>query len=240
MSDDTGLGQQGGCFPTLGAGPRRVVRWRGWRKIAIGILAVILVLGVIDVAATVYEGAALRSKLAALKAAGVPISWKEVVPKPVPDAENAAKLYLQAVALIKQRDEANKKTTPAGAERVERYDSKDWKDPARMAVVARYVAEDADALAVVREATARPYCWFDLDWSSPPQTLFPHLARMRDLVRFVGSAAVVASMQGRQGEALDDLRMMFVMGRHVSPEPTLIDRLYASRWTPLRRVRWRW
>jgi hypothetical protein len=87
-----------------------------------------------------------------------------------------------------------------------------------MAVVAKYVAEDADALALVKEAAARPQCWFNLDWSNPPATIFPHLAKIRNLARFVGSAAVVASMQGDMAEALDDLRVGFTMSRHVCPD----------------------
>jgi hypothetical protein len=143
------------------------------------------------------------------------VSWKEVIPRPVPDAENGAKLYLQAADIIKAR-EANR---GAG------YDSKDWRDAAKMAVVAKYVAEDADALALMKEAAGRPYAWFNLNWSDPPATLFPHLAKMRNLARFVGSAAIVASERGDQAEALDDLRVGFTMSRHVCPEPTLIDQL---------------
>jgi hypothetical protein len=179
----------------------------------------IVVLGVINVVATVYEGGKVKAKLAELKAQGVAVSWKEVIPRPVPDAENGAKLYLQAADIIKAR-EANR---GAG------YDSKDWRDAAKMAVVAKYVAEDADALALMKEAAGRPYAWFNLNWSDPPATLFPHLAKMRNLARFVGSAAIVASERGDQAEALDDLRVGFTMSRHVCPEPTLIDQL-VRRW----------
>jgi hypothetical protein len=189
---------------------------------------VILVVGLLNVVGTVYEGAKVRAKLADLKAKGVAVSWTELIPKAVPAEENAAPLYLKAADMIKARDEAAKKTAQAdGQKRVERYgyDSKDWSDPARMAVVGRFVQEDADALDLIKEAAARPSCWFNLNWSDPISTLFPHLAKMRNLARFVGSAAIVASAQGNQGEALGLLRLGFVIPRHLSPEPTLIDQL---------------
>jgi hypothetical protein len=175
-------------------------------------LVVIVALGVIDVVPPTAQGGEA--------------SWKDLIPKPVPDAENAAPLYLQAAGLIKAVDEALATATPPGGEpRVERYDTSDWHNPARMAVVAKYVAEDADVMALVKEAAARPQCWFSLDWSDPPTMKVPHLAKMRNLARFVGCSAVVAGMQGKQAEALDDLRVGFVMSRHVCPEPTLIDQL---------------
>ena len=71
--------------------------WRLTRSLLPG-LALALLLSYVVV--NVNAGKALQSELAQIREKGEPLSLREAAPPPVPDAENAALIYLQAFARL--------------------------------------------------------------------------------------------------------------------------------------------
>lgn len=154
----------------------------------------------------------VADRIAALKAAGEPVTPAEVAPAPVPDDDNAALCYLDAVAAL----------TPGGDDI---YAALDTSDPATVQRTRGQVARDAEALEWVREASAKERCRFDLDYSAGLAIMLPHLAQMRSLARFLRCAAVASALDGNPAEAAEHLRMGFVLARHVTQDPILIGLL---------------
>jgi hypothetical protein len=217
----------GDLFPTFGRSADafgRFMRSRGMRWFALCVVGGFLFLAGLHGAAVLYEKAKVNAKVAELKAEGQPVVWTELVPKAVPEDQNAWALYSKAADLIRAH-QGVPATTPFY--RLTRYSVMDWRDPARMAAVTRLVAEDMDALALVKAAAGRPQCWFEEDWSDPVSMEMPHTSAARELARLAGSGAIVASAQGDQGEAVDRLRAGFALSRYVSSEPCTIDELTA-------------
>jgi hypothetical protein len=162
-----------------------------------------------------YQGK-VDAKLRQLKAAGLPTRGVDLQPPPVPVEENAAPLYIKAADMVEPQGGGGLKPPDA-------YNAKGPPTRADLEALAEFVGHFPKASDLVREATARPKCRFDTDWSDPPNALFPHLARLRAVGRFTGAEATVEAYRGRQAAAVDRLRMGFVATRHLSSEACLID-----------------
>ncbi len=195
------------------------------------VLLILIALAATDGLLAARYGDQVQQKLRQLRAAGKPLTGTELAPPPVPDAENAAPLYLKAADIVEPHD-----GQPAGgsapgstsASRVVGYSEADWDSPTEMATLARLVREDRAAMDLARQATARPKCRFDVQWQSLSTAIFPHGRKVRLLTRFESAAAAVASHQGNQAEALDRLRMGFVASRRASEDPVLTMLLLAN------------
>ncbi|MBM3473682.1 MAG: hypothetical protein FJX75_10480 [Armatimonadetes bacterium] len=179
------------------------------------LIAALLALLISYIGVCRYYEAKVDAKLQQLKAAGLPTCGADLQPPPVPEAENAAPLYIKAANSVEPKGGGAIKPPDA-------YNAKGLPTRADLEALAEFVGQFGEAAALVREATERPKCRFDTDWSDPPAALFPHLARMRVVARFTRAEATVESYQGEQAAAVDRLRMGFVAGRHVSGEACLI------------------
>jgi len=208
-----------------------VLRWRRWRTIACVILAIVVVLGVVDGAATLYYGARVKAKLEALRAAGKPLLCRDIAPKPVPAEDNAAPLYVAADEIIRTHNPGRTNGSSPTDQPAEvppeevGYSRYNWNDPQDLALLAKYLREDQRALALLKDATSRPAAVFEVDWNQGIETLLPHYAKLRRLDRFLAVSAIVAAHQGNQTEAMDRVRMGFVVSRHASSDPVLIGQL---------------
>jgi hypothetical protein len=192
---------------------RSCLRGCGWALI---VAVFVLVLSYIGVCRH-YQGK-VDAKLRQLKAAGLPIGGTDLQPPPVPEAQNAAPLYLEAADLVEPKSGAALKPPDA-------YNAKGPPTPDDVKAIAEFVGHFDDALELIHEATNRPQCQFAVDWSDPPAALFPHLARMRAVARFLRAEAMVASHRGDEAEALERVRMGFVASRQLSGEAVLITAL---------------
>jgi len=230
MSDTERSGKRSwlaSSFPTFIG----IARWRVWRVGATIVLLLLLLTAILSVAGNVYYGGKLRGELRALKEAGRPVTWADPPWPSVPEAENAAPLY-EAAARVVWAHRAGTRTSlrvRAGAAPDSRhpfgYDDQAWDDPQVIACLAELVNQDERALALTRQATRRPLYRSATANSDPIAAEFPQLKDARSLAAFLGSAAVVASHEGHQAEALERLRMGYVLGRHLSREASLISEL---------------
>lgn len=112
---------------------------------------------------------------------------------PLPDRENAAKLYEEAGRLIWRRPAP---TTPEG-------------EPSAQpeAVLEELRRNTGQAVALVRKARALPRANWGVKLDSPTVgTMLPWLSPQRDLSRALNSAALDSHAQGDDGEAVERLR----------------------------------
>jgi hypothetical protein len=167
-----------------------------------------------------YGKAQVEVKLAALRKEGVALKAEDLAPKPVPEAENAALLYVKAGDLLEGRTKSHRDSQAS----VEYYRPRDLNDPAK---AARYIEANADVLAMVRKAADMPHCVFSVDWRDPLAAVTPYAWRMSRLSRLVALRACQASRAGDQSEALDLLRVGFVMARRMNEHSQLTDQIVA-------------
>lgn len=151
-------------------------------------------------------------RLAALKAAGEPVTLAEAAPAPVPDDDNAALYWLDGCAAL----------VPGGDDL---YAGLDVDDPVVLGLVRSQVARDSEALAYALEAATRDRCRFPLEYEKGLAMMLPHLSQVRQMARFLRCAALASALDGDPAEAAERLRLGFVLARHVTQDPILIGLL---------------
>jgi hypothetical protein len=139
-----------------------------------------------------------------------------VVPPPIPDADNAARLY----ELATQQYQA---ATVAADKDVD-YSQLDLRSPE----VAEYLQRQQKALEIVRRAADMPGCRFERDYSKLGRDdlvseLVPQLGRFRADARLLALAAKAEATNGSTDLALADCRRIYAIGAHAGSPPTLIS-----------------
>ncbi|MBM3472579.1 MAG: hypothetical protein FJX75_04805, partial [Armatimonadetes bacterium] len=188
MSDAGSAGRSSGWFPTF----RRLLRWRIWRVwriVAYGLLALLLLGGLLNLVGNLYYGHRVKAEIRALKAAGHPVTPADITPPPVSEAENAAPLYKAAAQIVKPHQEGASGTGP-NATYPFGYRDREWNDPKVLACLAQLVKEDRAALDLVRQASAKPGYRSETDYSDPAIAEFPQFNEAAALAYFLASAAV--------------------------------------------------
>ncbi len=136
------------------------------------------------------------------------------LPPVISEDQNAAPLYGEAFALLKEYPGTEVHNPPVG-------DNDDF-DPNESATIA-YLKRHAPTIALLRKAAAMPACRFETDLRTP--AMFPS----DDNFNEVRSAANLLNLHARQAvahdqtaEAMADVQAVFGMSRHVMGQPTII------------------
>ena len=171
-------------------------------------------------------GRELQQELGKLRAEGAPLTMPEAAPRPVPDDQNAAVLYMK---VFQVSFDATQPAPPTGLNRFEvpsGYKSGDWASAEPMRPV--LAAPDCQAaLRTVREASLRPSSVFPIHWDQGPDAVFPHMAQFRQAARLCAAQAMLCAKDGNLPQALDWLGVCYRMANHAAQEPTLISQLVA-------------
>ncbi len=203
-------------------------------------------------AARIWWGAhadrVLREQIDIIRARGEPLAWKDLAPPPIPDADNAAELYKQAVAipLLKRKDERSIEAVlsgrpvrlPAGmtaeqARDLRRLESMiepmlthdDFRRQHRKDLE-EILALSRDALALCRAARGRKGSDWKIDFTGPAlEVKLPQLGAYRKLTRLLCLAAAAAHDAGDDPEAVEALRDALAMGRSLDATPLLLAHL---------------
>jgi hypothetical protein len=177
-------------------------------------------------------GRELQQELGKLRAEGVPLTMPEAAPKPVPDDQNAAVLYMKVFQVSfdtpQPTDQSSSKTGLNRFEVPSGYKPGD--SASAFAELMRPVLTTPDcqaALRAVREASLRPSSVFPVRWDLGPDTLFPHMAQFRQAARLCAAQAMLSAKDSNLNQALDWLGVCYRMANHASQEPTLIGQLVA-------------
>ncbi len=168
----------------------------------------------------------LERELASLRADGYPLTLAEIKPKPVPEAMNAANVYMPLFDVNFDPLKGSPGNAPESGLRRFKVDKTDLPD----VLAAQSIIESPEAqtaLATLKHASSMPFCVFPLRWDDTYNALFPHLAQFRQATRMVCAQAVLLSHQGRRADALDWLGVGLRMADQVAQEPTLIAQLVA-------------
>jgi len=225
--------EQGGAFPTFCALPRNLWRafcwlWRKTWRFILGLLALLIV------AHTIFNfiaGRRLEAELQKIRASGAPLTLTEAAPPQMPDAENAALLYLEAFKEMKAPPYApeavgGKAPPESELEPVYEFIAPSPRKPRpSLAEVAAIIDRHEKGFRLLEQASRRPACRFPVNWEAGAAALFPHLAAMRAATRFLVAKALVDAKRGRSAEAMKDLAIIIRMTNHISADPTLIAAL---------------
>jgi len=166
----------------------------------------------------------LKWRLSRLHAAGVPRTWAEVIPPPIPDRDNAAIIYAQAFKqlYLTSDDREALKSFLNTRQPVSR--------DALQAPVQLVLARNGAALGLAKQGGARPGCRWSVDWSDPPPlVLLTYLGEVRTCVRLLAADAIMAARERNAGRALESLRAAIVMSARATANPTLQPLLSGAR-----------
>lgn len=162
-------------------------------------------------------------QLKAIRAAELPASPVELERwyARVPDSSNAAIPLVKAFELLKTFPDARSNRI-AKIRLPER--GKKW-SPEEQDLVAEYVAMNAEALALAREAVQRPQCRYPIALSYGLMTDTPHLAGLKELTRIASYRAFLSAEQGRAPDWTQDIRLILQLACTLEKEPLLISQL---------------
>ncbi len=195
----------------------RWVKWRWLRAVIKVSLCFLLVLVLVYVLMALYFGVRLRATLNSMRANGQPLTMQEVCERYAgPPKENAAPLYLDALAQVK--DPTSYNNIPASGQEGD------------LSKVREALEGDAEALRLLLAASTRPRCQFNVD-GDPGMARLKRFSNMRSLARMFGCAIVVAAEDEQIEEAYRRVLAGLKLAEHVAMDPVLISQLvsYAIR-----------
>jgi len=166
----------------------------------------------------------LRWRLDKLHAAGIPTTWAEVAPPPVPEKDNAAIIYQQAFKRLES--ERGPRRGISDGECLRNFIADD-PPGARSRVFPRIqqiLSHNQAALRLIKQAAARPRCRFPLRWDQMPAAMeFRHLGPLRTCSRLLMADALVAARQGDAARVTEACTAVIRLSRHTISEPTTIS-----------------
>ncbi len=217
-------------FPTFRRARRRLGGCGRWLLSAL--LVLVVVLGVPWTILNIKYGREVEKELAALRAAGKPLTLVEATARSVPEGDNAAPLYQEVFDV-----NWNPKGGPNATSGLGEITGEQLKD------IADYLKQEAPTpqfrsavlhgpplepvVEKLRQASLRPHAVFPVNWQDGPGALFPHLSKFREASRLVAFWAQCEAVEGRGDEALDTLGIGVRMAGHAAEDPTLINQLVA-------------
>ena len=218
-------------FPTFIAIGRWLVRIAP--KVGLGLLVLFVLLAIPWTYFNIRWGRELETKLAALKAQGMPLTMAEAAPKDVPDAQNAAVLYQEVFGARWPPAEYSTGREIGGLSRDEEevlagYREAPTAELARRAGNLLSRPQVQDDLRILRRASQRPHCVFPINWQDGAGALFPHLAKFRGASRIIAAHALILAKDGHLEEALDWCQVALRMSEHAASEPTIIAQLVCT------------
>lgn len=170
-------------------------RFRTLKRVGLALLAGVVALAVVHVWWGCEARRRLDAAIAMYRARGEPVTLEDfrAAFPPLPDHENAAKLYEEAARIVTRTP---KSVSPKGDTPAEPAEALD-----------ELRATTAEAVALVRKARALPRADWGVKLESPTiGTMLPWLSPQRDLSRALNSAALDSHAQGDEGEAIERLR----------------------------------
>lgn len=139
------------------------------------------------------------------------------LPPAVPDLQNAAPLYHQAIAAL----DADAMLTEEGSPLTSAA-TIDMASPPVVDLLARH----ATTLDLIRRGADRDTCRFQRDWTRPAfNMLLPELQSLRTVARLLVLEARREAADGNTEDALRDVGRIHAIGRHTASEPILISNL---------------
>jgi cbb3-type cytochrome oxidase subunit 3 len=196
----------------------------GITLILIGVWVVVLRLRQRKAAAYASLAKTLPDALATAQKADFPLVPADLRPTvPIPDAENAAPLYLRLVEISKERS-----TEEAEAEnQLLRVFLQSSERPEALRQEMKIVLRRADSfLSLAEQAAELPSCDFARPWEKGSDVeLVSEYRAMRNAARLLAARAIVHKDDNQPERALQDIRTAVRIGRHASSDPVVLSLL---------------
>jgi len=164
----------------------------------------------------------LQSELQKIKAAGQPLTVREVLGKELPDSRNATILYQEAFSKL-SISKADQQTLMDLFAYIGRSDMGQAPSPASLEAI---VAANAEAIALLEAAARLPECRFPVDWSAGTEVAFPaHHTKLLECARLLGAKAILHSWRHEMHRVLDTVRTSLALGEAAGTDPTVQGQL---------------
>jgi hypothetical protein len=196
----------------------------------------------------VVVAAAASAEVSVRSPAARPRSAEEVIPPPVAETENAAPLYLEAIAVLEAEEVWGSNVAEMAAAiyaalyapaapgnliallegfRIAREGNRQPTVAEACDEFSRRLETPAvvRAMALVDKAAGMPGCRFSIDYSKGAETLLPHLSRLRSLSRFLSTVAAATAEQGDVVTAWECVEWGLRLADCLRAEPLLISQL---------------
>jgi hypothetical protein len=165
----------------------------------------------------------IDAKLQEIRAAGLPTNGKELNAyyPAVPENENAALVMTQAFALT--RDYSDSRSNEIANFKIPSRGQS--LSPEQKKLLSGYVEMNSDALDKMREAIKLPESRYPLDYTPGPDTLLPHLGKLKKLAVIVRYKSFLESDSGDTTNAVFDIENLCGMSQTLDQEPDMIAQL---------------
>jgi len=201
-------------------------RWRRIvRRIAIGVVGLFLIALVANAVWGYVEARRLRAEIGRIKAAGEPLTFKDLDARlpDVDEADDAGPYYEAALALLRHEDSDSWKLWDAYDAYWNAMRQSPTSRPANEICenVDRFLADNTLTLQMLDLAAQRPACRFKIG----VEVGFEHmqsLGRMRALAKLLSLKALVRASAGRPDEAVDSVVCLLRMLRMFDQQPIVI------------------
>lgn len=201
-----------GVLLGLTRAPWRAMRWCGrkWRWVA-GFLVVLIVA---HATAALITGHMVAREIQLIKQRGEPVNMADLSGPKIPNYQNAAPLYLEALRMLPADKELGQIIMGA------RPPQPGVPPPATGAETAeRLLSRHTALFNLVEQAAARPACRFPGDWDKDFDRLFRNVWRTRRLADMLRSRALLQARRADSHGAFNSLALVLKIADHVGSEP---------------------
>lgn len=206
------------------------IREKSSRSLLPWIGFVLVVLAVLYGVFSVTGSRALKESRAELIARGRPVDVAEILPKSIPESQNAAPVYDEVVRQLEEL----KGSGWEGAENLfqelnalARELAEDEPDPEAIDAFRRLYQQGAvaEALAAIEEGSMKEGYWQELDFSDPLHMRLDHLSDLMNLSYILAARARVQLLDGEVDGAWDSVATGLRLANALEQEPTIISQL---------------
>jgi hypothetical protein len=150
----------------------------------------------------------------------------DVIPKIVPDTENAALLYESAALLLKAQPAPEGNLLEYLGGLCDKF-IKESLDPDKLAELQQLIEQDivTQALSIVEQGTQRPSCWFDRDYNDGIHTLLPNIPNLRELSRILSTKARIEARADNLDNAWKVVSTQLRFADTMLNEPIIVSQL---------------
>jgi hypothetical protein len=194
------------------------------KTVILWVIVVVGVLAAVHATTTYVLGRRVEKRIAAIKAAGEPVSFADLQGAAIPPSQNAAVIYEKV--LREYRDPGF--SAEQFAEWPTGWIGKRQSDPQVWEIGREAMARNSGIVRDIEVAVSRPKCRFALKLGPGnrlSQDLFSRFGRFRELARFLGANALFNASEGRMDKAAHFVDLEFRLADSLRDEPILMSQL---------------
>jgi hypothetical protein len=174
-------------------------------------------------------GRSVDAKVAAIKAAGLPVDWQDLSrwPTSVPDNENAAFIYTNAIAHLNDTNAITRLERPMGTDSGI-YEVLYFRQPVSAKMRAEFesaVRTNTVALNIISQVANASESRYPIDYLDGPAAQLPHLGGLRSLSEILACDAILKVEASNAPAASDDVLSQLNLSRSLDNEPVLISQV---------------